>query len=489
MSAAAPPYYPLMLDLRGRLAVVVGGGAIAEQKLRELRAAGARVRVVAPRVTTGIEKLALAGEVALLRREYARGDLHGARIAIAATGDAAVNRTVWEEAEHENVLLNAVDDVARCHFIAPSVHRCGDVTVTVSTAGTCPTLAVRLRERIARMVRREHAELARLAGSLRAEVARRVPELSRRRALWYRIVDSAALAQLRDGRPRAAAGTIEALVRDAERDADAASSGGTRRAGRAGSVALVGAGPGDRGLITVRGRDLLEQADVVVHDQLVGDELLDLVCPTATLVAVGKHGHGASVSQERINDLLVREARLGRRVVRLKGGDPFVFGRGAEECEVLRRAGIVVEVVPGVTSAIAAPAAAGIPLTHRALASGFAVVTGHECEASLERGDADHSNLDWRALARIPTLVVLMGLRALPAIAERLIAAGASPDTPAAVIARATLPDQRAIAGTLGTLAALVAEAELPQPATIVIGEVVKLHGILAPSQARADAA
>jgi uroporphyrin-III C-methyltransferase/precorrin-2 dehydrogenase/sirohydrochlorin ferrochelatase len=470
LAAHDASHYPLMLDLRGRRAVVIGGGAIAEQKVKELRAAGARTRLVSPALTDGLAALVAAGVVEHVRRPYRRGDLDGARIAIAATDDPAVNQAIWNEAEENGVLLNVVDDVAHCHFIAPSVHRCGDITVAVSTAGRCPTLAVRLRERIASLVRREHADLARLAGALRADVLRRVPSLARRRTLWYRVVDSTAIDALRDGRRDDAEATIESLIRDAERgvDVEAPNDGA-----RVGTVALVGAGPGDPALITVRGRGLLERAEVVVHDRLVSDALLDWAPATARRIPVGKHGHGPSTSQAEIDAILIREARRGRRVVRLKGGDPFVFGRGAEEAEALRRAGVSYEVVPGVSSAVAGPGAAGIPLTHRALASGFAVVTGHECATP---GDDDASSrLDWEALARIPTLVVLMGLRALPRIAERLLANGLGPDVPAAVISRATLPDQRVVVGTVATIAELVAEEGLAQPATLIVGDVVSL--------------
>lgn len=243
-----------------------------------------------------------------------------------------------------------------------------------------------------------------------------------------------------------------------------------------GRVFLVGAGPGDPDLITVRGLNLLRTADVVVHDRLIGRELLTYPLPTARVISVGKHGHGRSTPQDEINDLLVREARAGHSIVRLKGGDPFVFGRGAEECGALRNAGVPFEVVPGVTSAVAAPAAAGIPLTHRTIASGFAVVTGHLCgDAEEVESDETKDRLDWSALAKMPTLVVLMGLRALPVVVSRLCANGRSMATPAAVISRGTLPDQRAVFGTLASIVADVAAANVQQPATLVVGDVVKL--------------
>jgi uroporphyrin-III C-methyltransferase len=296
-------------------------------------------------------------------------------------------------------------------------------------------------------------------------------------------VDSAALEHVRRGDEAGARAVIEALVREAEGgDASSRAARGVAapgepipRAARAdrapdtGSVALVGAGPGDAGLLTVRGLRLLRAADVVVYDRLVGAELLTHAAPAARLVCVGKRGHGASTPQAAIDALLVAEARAGRRVVRLKGGDPFVFGRGAEEAAALRAAGVPCEVVPGVTSAVAAPAAAGIPVTHRALAAGFAVVTGHECG-----DDPDATSLDWGALARMPTLVVLMGLRALPRIVERLRLHGVAGDVPAAVIAHGTLPTQRTVVATLDGIVDAVARAGVEQPATLVVGEVVR---------------
>ncbi|PYP12905.1 MAG: uroporphyrinogen-III C-methyltransferase [Gemmatimonadetes bacterium] len=242
---------------------------------------------------------------------------------------------------------------------------------------------------------------------------------------------------------------------------------------RTGVVYLVGAGPGDPGLMTVKGLEVVRSADVVVYDRLVAPALVAEAPPTAERVFMGKPSHGGSadLAQDEINALLVERARRGLTVVRLKGGDPFVFGRGAEECEALHAAGVPFHVVPGVTSAVAVPAAAGIPVTHRRLASAFAVITGHECDGV--------SSLDWESLARVPTLVVLMGLSALPEITARLLAHGADPDTPAAVIASGTLPAQRTVVATLGTLAQRVAAEGLEPPATVVVGEVVQVRELL----------
>jgi uroporphyrin-III C-methyltransferase/precorrin-2 dehydrogenase/sirohydrochlorin ferrochelatase len=448
-------FYPAFLDLRGRRVVVVGGGAIAEQKVHGLIEAGARVTVVSPETTPGLSHLEARASVEIRRRRYRTGDLAGAWLAIAATDDRAANAAVWAEAEQQGVLLNAVDDVDHCSFIAPAVHREGDITVAVSTAGKSPALAVRLRDRIGRMVGRAEAGLCELLGELRPELAERVPDARNRAAVWYRVVDSDAIGFVRRGDTAGARRRVRELVAE--------------RSGRSATavVSLVGAGPGDPGLITVKGLELLRAADVVVYDRLVPAALVAEAAPTAERVFVGKHPHGAGADQPDINALLIDRARHGRAVVRLKGGDPFVFGRGAEECEALCAAGVPVQVVPGVSAATAVPAAAGIPVTHRRLASAFAVVTGHECDG--------RSDLDWEALARMPTLVVLMGLHALPEIAHKLVAHGAPSDAPAAVIASGTLPAQRVVVGTLATIAALASEAGLEPPATVVVGEVVQV--------------
>jgi len=450
-------FYPAFLDLRGRRAVVIGGGAIAEQKVVGLLDAGARVTVISPGVSRRLEDLAAAGTVTIERRPYRPGDLAGAFLAIAATDDRAANRAVWVEAEARGVLLNAVDDLPHCSFIAPAIHRQGDVAIAVSTAGKSPALAVRLRERIGRLVGPEYATLLALLGELRAELAQRVPDARARTRLWYSIVDSDAIEFVRRGDVAGARRHIGRLV---------AAAGEPETRGP-GIVYIVGAGPGDPGLITRRGLQRLRGAEVVIYDRLVHPDLLEEAPPWAERIFVGKRpgseGHG--LPQEQINALLIETARSGRVVVRLKGGDPFVFGRGAEECEALWGAGVPYEVVPGVTSAIAAPGAAGIPVTHRRYASAFAVVAGHECDAA--------SDLDWDALARLPALVFLMGLRALPEITTRLIAHGMSQQTPAAVIASATLPQQRTVIGTLATLAERAGAAGLEPPATLVVGDVV----------------
>jgi len=457
-------FYPVFLNLQGRHCVVVGGGAIAEQKLVGLLEAGARVTVVSPLLTWKLEDLASTGAIEVHRRPYERGDLKGAFIAIAATDDRSANAAVWDEAEERGILLNAVDDLPHCSFIAPAIHREGDVAVAISTGGKSPAFAVRLRERIAALIGREEGEFLNLLGELRPHVAARVPDFKLRTRLWYQIVDSDAIEYVRRGDVTGARRRIDELLEQTV-------SGHAPASEPRGMVYLVGAGPGDPGLVTVRGLDALRKADVIVYDRLVHPDLVNRAAPWAEKIFVGKRAEGRSIEQDKTNDLLVSLARAGQVVVRLKGGDPFVFGRGAEECETLRNAGIPFQVIPGVSSALAAPAAAGIPVTHRRYASAFAIAAGHECEGE--------SDLDWEALARIPTLVFLMGLRGLSTITGRLLAHGAGPDTPAAVIASATLPEERTIVGTLATIAELANAAGIVAPATLVVGEVVRVRDLL----------
>lgn len=472
-------FYPVFLNLRGRRAVVIGGGAVAEQKTLGLLAAGAHVTVVSPTTTVRLSELAAENGIDLRRRPYQRGDLAGAWLAIAATDDRAVNAAAWAEAEQAGVPLNAVDDLEHCSFIAPAIHREGDITVAVSTSGKSPALAARLRRRIGDLIGAAEARFCALLGELRPEVAARVPDARDRTDLWYRIVDSDAIEFVRRGDLEGARRRIEELVPRLKPGLGTALPlrAVARRAHPSGwgLVYLVGAGPGDPGLITTKGLAVLRSAEVVVYDRLVAPSLVAEAPPAAERVFVGKEPHGTGVEQEEINALLVDRARRGKTVVRLKGGDPFVFGRGGEECEVLRAAGIPFHVVPGVTSATAVPAAAGIPVTHRGVASAFAVVTGHECGGG-------ESSVDWAALARVPTLVVLMGLSVLPEITDRLLEEGAAPETPVAVIASGTLPAQRTVLGTLATIVARVAAARLESPATVVIGAVVATRVGLTPS-------
>ncbi|HYL29725.1 MAG TPA: NAD(P)-dependent oxidoreductase, partial [Gemmatimonadales bacterium] len=378
-------YYPVLLDLRGRRAVVVGGGAVAEAKVGPLVDAGAAVTVVAPALTPGLALQAREGGLAHVARAYGSGDLDGAWIVIAATDDPDVNHVVHAEAESRGVPVNVVDDPPYCGFILPSILRRGELVVAVSTSGNAPALAVRIRERIERELGDEYARFLVLVGSLRKPLAEKYPDFQVRKRLWYRLVDSDVLALLRAGDERRARGRIAEIMGLAawEQTADRAGSGtahhgGTEaqrkndstnnnsnnnnnelgasvppwcavsdarpdpgaRATAPGRVYLVGAGPGDPKLITARGLEVLRRADVVVYDRLVSPALLEEAPADAELVYAGKAPGGHCMPQEGINALLVHEARLGKAVVRLKGGDPFVFGRGAEEALACAEAGV-----------------------------------------------------------------------------------------------------------------------------------------------------
>lgn len=539
------PYYPVMLDLRDRPCVVLGGGREAEAKVRGLLDAGARVTLVAATATEALARWAAEGRIRWIRREYRPGDLAGFVLVIAATGDPDLNRRIRREADRRHLWVNAVDDPPHCSFILPAVHRQGDLVVAVGTGGQSPALAARLRDRLARELGPEYATWIALLGSMRPAVAARIPDPDRRRALWYRMVDSEGLALVRRGDVEGARRLLEALLDAAaggpadappasaaltphptSRPGDAApdpradgfaegadpapTAVATTRVGTApagaisgsahgvqgrsrqapaepsvpsplpghpqpprspshqgpGTVYLVGAGPGDPELLTLRAARILAEADCVLYDRLVSPAVLARVRPGAERIAVGKapRGAGGSMaawSQEAILDLLADRARRHRVVVRLKGGDPMVFGRGGEELAELRRRGIPVQVVPGVTSAVAAPGLAGIPLTLRGVASSFTVASGH-CQAG--------SSQDWARLAAADTLVVLMGVANRQATARALIEAGRPPAEPCAFVEWASWPRQRVIRATLEAVAAGCVQTEAP--AVWIIGPV-----------------
>jgi uroporphyrin-III C-methyltransferase/precorrin-2 dehydrogenase/sirohydrochlorin ferrochelatase len=449
--------YPVNLDLVGRPCVVVGGGKIAEEKIKGLLDAGAEVRVVAPALTDALEKLRDQGHIEVTRKDYSRGDLNGAWLAIAATDDSLTNASVFEEAEQLKVLLCSVDDIDHCHFAAPATVRRGDFLVTISTAGKAPALAKRLRRELEARFGSDWGALVDMLSEARAEALARgarecgFEEWSRR---WAKALDQDLLTLVSDGdAERAKDRVVRVLVDDDHTEPQAP-----------GKVWIVGAGPGDPELLTMRGRRALDAADVVIHDRLVHH---DLVSGRPAIYA-GKQAGNHSMSQQEVNSLLVRLARKGKTVVRLKGGDPFVFGRGAEEAEALAAAGIPFEVVPAPTSALATLAAAGIPATDRRVASSVAIVTGHRSREQSVR---------LRELAgAADTIVVLMGLAGISFSTAELIAGGRDPATPAAIIENGTLPDQRVIVTTLAELPAAAAEASVQSPATIVVGDVVRLR-------------
>ncbi len=450
MSAAFEAPYPVNLDLWGRRVLVVGGGQVAARKVAGLLRAGAAVTVVAP---DAVAEIAEDPDVRWHQRPYRRGEVASYRLAITATDDPAVNRQVARDGDAANVFVNSADDPANCSFILPAVVRRGDLQLAVSTNGRSPAFASWVRRRLEQTFTDTHARLLEVLSEVRDEVreAHGTTELAGWEPCDRRRAD-------RPGR-----------CRRGRRGARPCA--GVARAGRVRlvTVYLVGAGPGDPDLLTLRAASLLARADVIVHDRLIDHRILASAAPWAELIDVGKTPGSPCNSQAEINRILVDRGRLGDTVVRLKGGDPFVFGRGGEEAEVLGAHGIAVEVVPGVSSSIAAPAAAGIPVTMRGVASGVTIVTAHQDPAHRHE---ERTRLDWDALARSgTTLVVLMGAARARSVSERLIAGGMRPDMPVAVITSATCPDQLIDRTTL----ALLGEMPVINPSTIVIGEVAAL--------------
>lgn len=484
-------YFPVALNIEGRRCLVVGGGAVAARKVDALLSAGALVAVVAPEIVPAIAERAPFHTIELHRRGFEPGDLADVFLVVAATNDSDVNAGVAAQARSRRVLVNAADDPANCDFILPAVVRRGEVQIAITTGARSPALARHLRERLEDRVPRAYGllveVLARVRDELRREGVRADP------ASWQEAIDDEVLDQVGRGDLE---GAIVLLRTRLDRSADVPEEEDRTDSGAGddpepapdavhpeaplsvsdmGHVILVGAGPGDPGLITVAGQRAIAEADVVVYDRLVSASLLNAARGDARLIFAGKARGRSALSQTEINELLCVEALAGQVVVRLKGGDPFVFGRGGEEALAVARAGIPFTVIPGVTAAVAAPAFAGIPVTHRGLASAFTVITGHE-DPSKPGG-----SIDWEALARLGgTLVLLMGVETLSRITKELIAHGLDPETPAAVVQAGSTQDQRIVTGVLADIAERARAEQIRAPATTVVGQVAALADQLA---------
>ncbi|MBK8068298.1 MAG: uroporphyrinogen-III C-methyltransferase [Rhodanobacteraceae bacterium] len=447
--------YPLFADLKGRAVLVIGGGAVAERKIAMLLRAGARIEVVATRLSEGLQALKRQGQLAHRALVFTPAQLDHAWLAVAATDDRALNQRVAAAAAARRVWVNVVDDVALSSFQVPAIVDRSPLVIAVSSGGSAPMLARRVRERIERLLAPSLGTLAGLLDRWRARIRAARPQVDARRD-WY--------DALLEGRVPALVGAGQ--IEEAEREIGSAlAAEATARTGR---VILVGAGPGAAGLLTLDALRALQQADLILYDALVSDEVLELARRDAEKISVGKRRVGPSTAQAEIHRLLIEHARAGKVVVRLKGGDPFVFGRGGEELEALREAGIEYSVVPGVTAALACAAYAGIPLTHREHAQSLRLVTAH-CADSID-------TLDWRALAaERQTLAVYMGSHRLDLLRERLIAHGRAADTPVAIIENGSRPQQRVLVGTLDELPALASAHGVQSPALLVIGEVAAL--------------
>jgi uroporphyrin-III C-methyltransferase/precorrin-2 dehydrogenase/sirohydrochlorin ferrochelatase len=455
-------YFPVFFDLTAQRVLVVGGGEVALRKVALLERSGALITLVAPEVLPELEERAAAGKINLAVREFVPDDLDGARLVIVATSRRAVNRWIASLSEARSIPVNVVDDREASRFIVPAIIDRDPVLVAISTGGASPVLARRLRERLEALIPKKIGELALWLRALRHAARRRLRDTDERRRFFENIVDGPAARRFIDGDARGAQGIAQQLL--------ARTSTAPRSAGE---VTLVGAGPGDPELLTLKALRALQDADVILHDRLVPEGLLDMARRDAARISVGKAAGGMGSTQEEINALLIEHARQGKRVVRLKGGDPFIFGRGGEELEALAKAQISFSVIPGVTAAAGCAAYAGIPLTHRDYAHSVTFVTGH--------ADDEGREPDWRALAKPGlTAVFYMGLARVEQIAAQLVAHGASASMPAALIAQGTLQNQRVVTGTLATIAAAAAASDIQSPALLVVGEVVSLHASLA---------
>jgi uroporphyrin-III C-methyltransferase/precorrin-2 dehydrogenase/sirohydrochlorin ferrochelatase len=435
---------------------------VALRKISLLERTGALITVVAPEVAPELMALAAAGKLKLAIREFEPLDLDGARLVIVATSRRAVNRWIATLSESRHIPVNVVDDREASRFIVPAIIDRDPVLVAISTGGTSPVLARRLRERLEALIPARIGELATWLKALRRASRRRLRDTDERRRFFEAVVDGPAARRFIDGDQPGAQRIAQQLL--------AATSAAPRAAG---DVTLVGAGPGDPELLTLKALRALQDADVILHDRLVPPGVLDLARRDATRICVGKAAGSIGSTQEDINALLIELANQGKRVVRLKGGDPFVFGRGGEELQALAKARINFSVVPGITAALGVAAYAGIPLTHRDFAHSVTFVTGHAQDQGPEP--------DWRALA-MPgaTAVFYMGLARLEHIVEKLLEHGAPATRPAGIIAQGTTANQRVITATLATIRGVASEANVESPALLVVGDVVALHSTLA---------
>jgi len=452
-------YLPIFLDVRGQPCLVVGGGDVAARKCALLLRAGARVTVQAPSLSRAFDADLAAARITHEATRFQDEDTAEYALLVAATDDDAVNRAVAAAAHARRIPVNVVDQPTLCSFIMPSIIERAPVTVAVSSGGASPVLARLLRARLESLIPAGYGRLAQLASAFRGEVKSRFKPDERRR-FWERVLEGPVAELVMSGRDDEARRALRERLDD------------SGIAGSGGEVALVGAGPGDPDLLTFRALRLMQRADVVVYDRLVSQPILDLVRMDAERIYAGKERAKHALPQEDINHLLIRLAREGKRVVRLKGGDPFTFGRGGEEIATLAAEGIPFQVVPGITAAAGCASYAGIPLTHRDFSQAVLFVTGHLRDGSI--------NLNWPVLAQPhQTVVVYMGLLGIEALCRELVAHGLPAATPAALVQQGTTPRQRVLTGDLETLPGIVRRSNVTAPTLIIIGEVVRLRAQL----------
>jgi uroporphyrin-III C-methyltransferase/precorrin-2 dehydrogenase/sirohydrochlorin ferrochelatase len=450
-------YLPLFFDLREREVLLIGGGAVALRKARLLLRAGARITLVSHRVLPELETLLELNRGLVIIGEYHPELLAGKVLAVAATDDDRLNERVHFDASEQNVPVNVVDTPALCTFVFPAIVDRSPIVIGISSAGRSPVLARLLRAKLESWIPTGYGRLGQLVGRFRDRVKARFGSVEERRLFWEAVLQGPVAERVFAGQEGAAEALLEQQIEQ----------GRARRP--VGEVYLVGAGPGDPELLTFKALRLMQQADVVLYDRLVSPEVLELCRRDADRVYVGKQRDNHVVPQEGINQLLIDYARAGKRVVRLKGGDPFIFGRGGEELARLKQAGIPFQVVPGITAASACSTYAGIPLTHRDYAQSVKFVTGQlkNRTSELDFAELVHPN---------QTIVFYMGLHTLERLCDGLIRHGKPAATPVAIVSKGTAREQRVLTGTLDTIVAQQAEAQLPPPSLVIVGEVVALQ-------------
>ncbi len=450
-------YLPVFLDVRNRKCLLIGGGEVALRKARLLHRAGASLFVVSEQIAPSLRELLQNPRHQFRLGQFTADDLEGAALVVAATDDETANQTISRQAQARQIPVNAVDQPALCSLIFPALVDRSPVVVAVSSSGSSPVLARRIKELIETQLPAATGTLAELLGGFRQQVKDRLAGFPARVRFWEQVLDSTVPELVYSGQIQEARMRLESLLEEAKSKPVE------------GEVYLVGAGPGDPDLLTLKALRLLQKADVVLYDRLVSDAILDKIRPDAERIHVGKRRATHLVPQDRINAMLVELARQGKRVLRLKGGDPFVFGRGGEEMASLIDEGIPFQVVPGITAASGCASYSGIPLTHRNLSHSVVFLTGH---FKTEKEEPDWGKLN----ADKQTLVFYMGLLNLAKICERLISHGLSEDLPAALIQKGTTAEQQVIVGTLATLPEQVAAVEVRAPTLLIVGEVVTLR-------------
>ena len=451
-------YFPLFLDARSLRCLIVGAGEVAARKLELIMKTPAHITVVAPWACETVKRLAKNEKVTLIEREFIDSDLTDKDMVFIATDKSETNQAIHDLAREQKVLVNVVDNTPLCQFITPSIVDRSPIIIAMSSGGVAPVLLRYLRQKLESVLPANLSKLGAFSEKFREKVKQSLNGVTARRYFWEDVLDGDIAEMVEKGQDSKADAAFETALTAAAENNQVQ-----------GQVYLVGAGPGDPDLLTFRALRLMQKADVVVYDRLVSPQILELVRRDAEKIYVGKAKSNHSLPQDDINQLMVDEAKKGNRVVRLKGGDPFIFGRGGEEIQTLIQHGIEFQVVPGITAANGASSYAGIPLTHRDHAQSVVFATGH-----LKDGTID---LNWQSLAhKNQTIVFYMGLTGLPIICEKLIENGLTPDTPIALIQSATTENQVVVTGTLSDITQNPATSALKPPTLIIVGTVVSLH-------------